>query len=367
MTRREVYPLFYEALIEMYTPPPGKCMIVDGAPDHPIAPQDYVEGESLSVAYFTKTYEEDVPETDLRMTGSRGVDHNMERGSIFEGGTPRRQAIYKTCRKQCPPEEYTHGCSEADLSAFFYVNKHFSHRKRPQQPNCDILIDSGDGDTLHIALLHCKDRIDPTTGRFVNVVWVKMRGNSAGREAAAKKKKAAEAKGEEYVPDVIDGEDVYININVLYIEMNRHPQLRESANPALTAVALYILGGTDFFGDFVGDDHSLFYGVGWEKFVWDTWCDHVDQFKNMVMMFYSGETTFNQPELLRRVYIDEDNLVRFFYQCYGAKYGNEIAIASGNPDADITPAMIEAYTSNLLNKTVRKPDETDEKVKISLM
>lgn len=357
MTRREVYPLFYTALIEMYTPPMGKCMIVDGAPDHPIAPADYVEGESLSVAYFSKTYDEDAAETDHRQMGSRGLEINE--GHIF--ATPSRPKRLLTCRKQCPKESYTHGCAEADLSAFFYVNKHFSHRTAPHQPNCDILINSGDGDTLMIALLQCKDRIDPTTGRFVNVVWVMMRGNGESRKKTARLKKEAESKGETFVPDVIDGEDAYININVLYIEICKHPQLRHSSNPALTTVALYILSGTDFFGDFVGDDHSLFYGLGWEAFVWDTWCAHHERFKNMVMMFYAGETTFNQPELLRRVYIDEDALVMFFYQCYAAKYGNEIAINSGNPDASITPQMIEAHTGQLLTRTVRKPDEPDDK------
>lgn len=54
MTRREVYPLFYRALIEMYTPPLGKCVVVDGVPDHPLLPEEYVEGVSLNRAYFSK-------------------------------------------------------------------------------------------------------------------------------------------------------------------------------------------------------------------------------------------------------------------------------------------------------------------------
>lgn len=249
MTRREVYPLFYRALIEMYTPPMNKCLILDGAPPEPILPSEYVEGKSLSRVYFTKTFAEESPTTDAREVGSRGLDYAFE--TVLK--TPRAKQTLNTCRKQCPPDEYTHGCAEADLSAFFYVNKHFRHRTAPpDRENCDIVINSGDGDTVLIALLHTRDRIDPVTGLFVNTVWVLMRGNKASRDAEAKRKKAAQQKGEVYVPDVIDGEDAYININVLYLEMNRHPALRQSTYPVLIAVALYILSGTDFFGDFKG-------------------------------------------------------------------------------------------------------------------
>ena len=40
------------------------------------------------------------------------------------------------------------------------------------------------------------------------------------------------------------------------------------------AVLLHILGGTDFFDDFLGDENAIFYGMGWETCVWDTWCAH---------------------------------------------------------------------------------------------
>ena len=171
MTRREVYPLFYRALIEMYTPPLGKCVVVDGVPDHPLLPEEYVEGVSLNRAYFSKTYSEDA-EVTAGQLGAAGLE--FVNGNIF--ATPRHvERKMQTCRKQCPPEEYTHGCAEADLSAFFYVNKHFRHASKPDQKTDDILLDTNDGDTIMIALLHSRDRIDPRTGRFINCVWVKVK------------------------------------------------------------------------------------------------------------------------------------------------------------------------------------------------
>jgi hypothetical protein len=131
----------------------------------------------------------------------------------------------------------------------------------------------------------------------------------------------------------------------------------------LTAVTLYVLGGTDFFGDFTGDTYALFYNMNWEYHTWDTWCRYADQFSHMVMMFYSGETTFNQPELLRHVYIDEKAFISFFYQCYGAKYGDAIVKEYGS-DVIITPTILRTHTEQFLKRTVRKPDETDAKWKM---
>ena len=102
--------------------------------------------------------------------------------------------------------------------------------------------------------------------------------------------------------------------------------------------------------------------MNWEYHTWDTWCRYADRFSHMVMMFYSGETTFNQPELLRNVYIDESAFVEFFYQCYGAKYGEAIVKAYGS-DVIITPAILQSHTEQPLKRTVRKPDEDDVKWK----
>jgi len=186
------------------------------------------------------------------------------------------------------------------------------------------------------------------------------------RKELEKKTRELEAKQ----ADPIDGRDVYININMLYIAIKNHPALSKAQNPALMYVTLQILNGTDFFGDFSGDNYALFFDMGWEKCVWDTWCRYADRFSHMIMMFYSGETTFNQPELLRRVYVDEDAFVNFFYQCYATKYGN--AIRANNPVSEeeydagktkvrITPKRLEEHTASFMNKIERKPGEEDAK------
>jgi hypothetical protein len=47
----------------------------------------------------------------------------------------------------------------------------------------------------------------------------------------------------------------------------------------------------------------------------------------MVLLFYSGPLTYNQPELLRQPFFDEEAILTFFYQCYAAKYGKEVPAA----------------------------------------
>jgi hypothetical protein len=93
------------------------------------------------------------------------------------------------------------------------------------------------------------------------------------------------------------------------------------------AVFLYILSGTDFFGDYIKDTYAFKYNMNWEKHIWDTWCKHADRFSNMVLLFYSGPLTYNQPELLRQPFFDEEAILTFFYQCYAAKYGKEVPSA----------------------------------------
>ncbi len=80
----------------------------------------------------------------------------------------------------------------------------------------------------------------------------------------------------------------------------------------------------------------------------------------MIMMFYSGETTFNQPELLRRVYINEPAFLNFFYQCYGNKYGAAIRKEYGE-DVRITPELLEQYTAKFATDCKRKAGEDDKK------
>jgi hypothetical protein len=60
-------------------------------------------------------------------------------------------------------------------------------------------------------------------------VWIKLRGQEASR--AAHKKRKTEAEGNEDATaalkdDPIDGRDIYININKLYLLMDQDPDLK---------------------------------------------------------------------------------------------------------------------------------------------
>jgi hypothetical protein len=130
------------------------------------------------------------------------------------------------------------------------------------------------------------------------------------------------------------------------------------------AVLLYILGGTDFFDDFLGDDYAIFHGMGWEKCVWDTWCAHKERFANLVMVFYTGPAGYNQPEVCRRPYIDEEAMITFFHQCYATKYG--AAVRRLYDEDKVTIAHLRDYTESFARackpKTSEAPDKWEKRL-----
>lgn len=126
---------------------------------------------------------------------------------------------------------------------------------------------------------------------------------------------------------------------------------------------LYILSGTDFFGEVSPDDpYKIFYGfggTGWEPCVFNTWCKYKEHFSHMLMVFFSQGATFGQPDMIREVHLDEEMALRFFYHCYAAKYGDEIRKC--NPGLDkITPSLLREFTSKFMLNVERKLPETDE-------
>jgi len=146
--------------------------------------------------------------------------------------------------------------------------------------------------------------------------------------------------------------------------MGEHEHLRVAQFPQGMAVLLFILGGTDFFDDFQGDEHSLFYDMGWKKCIWDVWCKHKKLYPNLIMVFYDGPARYNQPEMCRRPYMDEDGLIAFFEECYRAKYAK--AVTNEDPDIE-TPTVdqIRAYTQSLVNKVKSAEEfEAEKRAKV---
>jgi hypothetical protein len=360
MANCEIKPLFYRALIAEYDPPPAKFVILDGAPMQPMTKE---EARVLGPAAFNKVYGVRTGHVEL---------NNVQMSSRDVLNTPMGPAKPVTERFQCPPEIYTHNIPESDLSAFFHAHKHVRHPGSPlTAPDQVIVIDGNDADYLFIALLGCGDRIDRHTSKFNSRIWIKLRGHPAAKAAAKKRKTKADAdkkKRQEQGEDAddgdeednpIDGRDIYININKLYLMMDQDPDLSEAQFPVGMGVLLYILGGTDFFDDFLGDDNSIFHGMGWETCVWDTWCNHKSRFANLIMLFYTGPAGYNQPDLCRRPYIDEDAMVTFFHQCYAVKYGK--AVRELYDVEQVTPDQLREYTRGFAHNCKRKANEDDAK------
>jgi hypothetical protein len=118
MARREVFPMYWWAVMERYTPPVGKCIIIDGAPSHQLSKEEYdaTKDTAFSTVYFSRTLPSD-PDRPMVMSSREMMSTPVPSGP-------------KTIRGACPPELYLHNIQEGDLSAFFHVNKHIRH------PNC---------------------------------------------------------------------------------------------------------------------------------------------------------------------------------------------------------------------------------------
>ena len=345
LARREVYHLHYRAVMEQYRPPDGKEIVIDGAPNRPLTKEEF-RPEEFKTVYFKRTLPAD-PGQVVGMSSRDVLATPVTLGARVVSGP-------------CPSQQYTHNINEGDLSALFHVNKHIRHPGNPANvtPDQVIVIDSNDGDTIFDSLLHCRDRIDPRTLRFNSRLWVLLEGKESNRKAYLAKKEKALKENKEWVDNVIDGRDIYININKLYQLIDAHPELSKAQYPQGMAVLLYILSGTDFFADFTGDQYSLFYFMNWEKCVWNTWCKHADRFSHMLLLTYSGPSRFNQPELLRKPFIDEDCMLTFMYQCYAAQYGKQIKNTYGVDK--ITPKMLEDYTKKFYLNVQHKPNEKEE-------
>lgn len=345
ITRREVYPMFYRAVMEMYDPNEGQWLIIDGAPAQQMSKGDFESTpDAFDHVYFTHKAPK---EHSAPVMSSRDILNTPMPGAprIVRGVEPA----------------YSHNIMEADMSAFYYVNKQLTAQRAPGQRPPDILIDSNDGDSVLIALLHARDRINPQDGKFRQRLWVKLKGQRRTREAyAARKKKAIDA-GKEWTEDPIDGRDVYININKLYHLIDRDKDLVKAQNPVLTCVALFIFGGTDFFDGYHEDDHALFFnmgGKGWEKYIFNTWCKHADRFSHMIMLFYAGESLHGQPDTIRTPHIDENAILMFIYQCYAARYGAAVRkVNKGKCTINMLRGFCESFRTNL----VKKEGEEDDK------
>lgn len=396
VTRCELYNYYFRAAMEVNVPP-GKRVIIDGAPDSKIHVSNFDE------RHFATVYQN----ATEKLHANPGA-HMMSSRELL--ATPTVCApTTRVIKGALDASLYTHNIAEADLSVFFHINKHIPHANNPHCPPGEtFMIDANDGDLLMNALLHSRDRVDPVTNRFNSRVWVFLPGDARSveshkRRADAERKKVADCEAElaalddntdqkkkkplsqkEYakqksailkrkekaetelrdiLEDPVDGRDVYVNINKLYLLIEQHPQLSKAQYPQGTAVLLYIMSGTDFFDNFHGDEWGLFVNMNWEKHVWDTWCRHADRFRYMLLMTYYGPAAYGQPELIRHPFIDEDCMMNFMYQCYGAKYGDTIRKA--NPEiaagkAKITVKMLEDYTRSFVTNCKRKPAEPDE-------
>ncbi len=84
-----------------------------------------------------------------------------------------------------------------------------------------------------------------------------------------------------------------------------------------------------------------------------------ERFANLIMLFYTGVAGYNQPNLCRRPYIDEEAMITFFQQCYATKYAK--TVRDMYDVQRFTTDQLRTYTRTFAHNCKRKKDEPDEK------
>jgi hypothetical protein len=197
-------------------------------------------------------------------------------------------------------EEAKSDISEGDLRILWF--EHWF-----QQQN--ILLCINDGDIFSIGLLYARDRFIQVSpeGRYHfrnrHVIMLKYIETD-------KKRKAREAKGLYIKP----GPFQFIDLNLLYEKVDTMKQLQPMQTRIGTFVFLLILGGTDFFVDFLK-------GMSAHKVIWKVFFENAPVFSHLVQC-PEGVPMSTRDQ--RIVVLDEDAFRRFIIFCHLEKYEDNI-------------------------------------------
>lgn len=264
LTRCEIYPIVHRALWTTVPLVEGQFIMTHGIPrerTHSVGSRG--SPPDLTCAYY-------------RECKPAMVD---ARTQTFVGGAP--SVMYEGV-----DERSSSSIGEADLMAVRCAMMH---------PNQNILVHVNDGDLLSILLGYVPQTIDRVSGEPRNQITLCLPG-SEGRP------------------------NTYVNMYALYRGVNAWAP--QAQCPWLSLIALVVLAGTDFFGDWQGDTHGLFYGINHIKHVIGTFERHSDRFSHMVQLYDESEGT---PNTWRQPYLDMGAFRQFVLQCYKSAAGKHVS------------------------------------------
>jgi hypothetical protein len=209
-------------------------------------------------------------------------------------------------------------------NAVFY---HMGAKESTADLACDKIVDTVDSDTIAIALLNCRDRIDPITKCFRDRVFVTMVG--------------------------ADKQTVFVDINALYDGIKSYYRERCSSirYPVETHIFLMLLSGCDFVTDTYchGKTHMTVFEFMMKE-------GNVQRYRNMVlrrdmMPLRRGETFIC---MMRAVEISPTLFRMFSHDLYCSAFGGALAKSLKVSPMSITYADIRREKQHKYLENVRK-------------
>lgn len=295
--QRELYPRLLNAFMDPYyiTPRPGQSIIFHGFPGYceyetvfkqqPYALEQNSRGEVKRIHQWNVATElpitEEMEKRDKDLYNRVFIYENVVACEMYPRGFIRK-------------EEYVdakNSINEADGAMFFY--DHYFQ-------NENILYCCNDGDIFPYGILYGFERI--VKGTFRNIHYACL---------PYKKEKDNEFFADGDVPDF-----EYVDLNMLYILICDDINFKAAGvqTPIGTMAFLIIMGGSDFFHDYMKD-------LGAEKVIWATFFKCLKLFSHMIQIPQGVTPSTRTP---RPVILDEELFRLFVLYCYIEKYGDSI-------------------------------------------
>jgi hypothetical protein len=323
--RHELYPRLMNALLSdpRFVPGLNQTLIVSGLPcQSEVVSEDHIKWQ---FGYTPTT------EAERRILKPWGIDSLPD--NIIGGDPDKFKRVYRfqnvngvMYRHEVP--EMKHSIPEAD-SAIFYFTKFY--------PNANFQYIINDGDALSIGLLRVIE--DFTNGK------------------CAKKRYVALPRRRELNPGEHAWTHEYFDMVQLKCAIEEDPVYTAAgvSNPIATVVFLIILSGTDFFKGYCPHiGYKTEFSEDPDKRekqtdgIWDTFHARLPLFKHLVQ--WNIYDMIPDPNIQRRIVLDEELFVIFTQYCYIHRYGKKMA----NPDVE----TVRAHCSNFKQKERQMPPDS---------
>jgi hypothetical protein len=301
LLQRELYPLLFNAFMFDLVPVPGQTLILSGFPGRSWYETVYTNrpwecildtnGQQWQVQQWK---EEELPITPEMETADTDLynrvylmQHVVPCQEFPTGAILRREWEEAKC-----------DLSEADVRLLYF--EHWYQHEH-------ICFCINDGDIFAISLLYAYERHTTITaeGRYLfrnqHTIMLPYRDTD-------KRKKKREKQNIYITPPPYQ----FVDVNLLYQLVNEYEPFRKGhvMNPVATFCFLLIMGGSDFFQDFLK-------GLGAQKTIWRVFFDNVGTFSHLVQL---SQAVIKSTRTPREIVLDEDRFRQFCIYCYLEKY-----------------------------------------------